>query len=45
MKVLAVDGKDYKFGRDISAEENPLGLTLEGLVYNGERGVASLVSS
>ena len=45
MKVLAVDGEEYKFGRSLSGEENPLGLTLEGLVYNGERGVVSLVEA
>ena len=45
MKVLAWDGEKYRFGRDMDEEENPLGLTLEGLVYNGERGVVSLVSS
>ena len=43
MKVLAWDGKKYKFGRDLSADENPLRLTLGGLVYNEERGLASLV--
>ena len=42
MKVLAGDG-DYKFGRYLFGEENPLGLTLERLVYNVERGVVSLV--
>ena len=41
MKVLAWDGEKYKFGRVLSGEENPLGLTLRGLVYNEERGVIS----
>jgi hypothetical protein len=43
MKVLAVDGEKYRFGEDLSAEENPLGLTLGRLEYNEERGVVSLV--
>ena len=42
MKVLAKD-KGKQFGRRLSEEENPLGLTLGGLVYNEERGVVSLV--
>ena len=45
MKVLAGDGEEYKFGRGLVGEENPLRLTLEGLVYNGERGVVSLVEA
>ena len=45
MKVLARDGKVYKFGRGLSEEENPLGLTLRGLRYNEERGVVSLVEA
>ncbi len=44
IKVLAWDGEKYRFGKWLSEEENPLGLTLHGLKYNEERGVASLVS-
>jgi hypothetical protein len=43
MKVLAKDGWQYEFGRYLSAEENPLGLTLGGLKCSEERGLASLV--
>ena len=43
MKVLAKDGEKYEFGRGLSGEENPLGLTLGGLVYNEERGLVSLI--
>ena len=43
MKVLAKDGKRYGFGRGLSGEENPLRLTLEGLVYDEERGLVSLI--
>jgi hypothetical protein len=43
MKVLACDGKKYRFGSDLSGEENPLGLTLGGLEYDEERGLASLI--
>ena len=42
IKVLAKDGEEYRFGRELSEEENPLGLTLEGLVYNEGRGLVSL---
>jgi hypothetical protein len=42
MKVLAKDGGMFKFGGGLSEEENPLGLTLGGLVYNEEREVVSL---
>ena len=43
MKVLVEDGKGYEFGEYLSGEENPLRLTLRGLVYNEERRVVSLV--
>ncbi len=43
MKVLAGDGERYQFGEDLSAEENPLGLNLEGLDYDEERGLVSLL--
>jgi hypothetical protein len=43
MKVLAGDGEKYRFGEDLSEDENPLGLTLEGLMYNEGRGLVSLI--
>ena len=43
MKVLAKDGGRYEFGEDISADENPLGLSLRGLKYSEEGGIVSLV--
>ena len=42
MKVLAKDRR-YRFGRDLFGEENPLRLTLEGLEYDEERGLVSLI--
>ena len=47
MKMLARDrdGGRYKFGRGLSGEENPLRLTLKGLVYDEERGVVSLMEA
>jgi hypothetical protein len=42
MKVVAKDGKVYKFGEALSEDENPLGLTLRELKYNDERGLVSL---
>jgi hypothetical protein len=44
MKVLAKDGV-YDFGRWLSGEENPLGIRLQGLVYDEERGLVSLVEA
>jgi hypothetical protein len=41
MKVLANDG-GYEFGRGLSGDDNPLGLTLGGLVYNEGRILVSL---
>ena len=43
MKVLAKDGKRYKFGRYLDGEANPLRLNLGGLVYDEERGLVSLI--
>ena len=43
MKVLAGDGEEYKFGRYLEEEENPLRLTLRGLEYDEESGLVSLV--
>jgi hypothetical protein len=31
MVVLAGDGEEYRFGEDLSDEESPLGLNLDGL--------------
>jgi hypothetical protein len=42
MKVLAKDGEEYDFGRGLSAEKNPLGLSLRELEYNEERGLVTL---
>jgi hypothetical protein len=42
MKVLARD-KGYRFGKDMDEEDNPLGLTLEKLRYDADRGLVSLV--
>ena len=36
-------GSWYGFGEALSREENPLGLTLDGLEYDEERGLASLI--
>ena len=43
MKVLAKDGKVYRFGRDLYGDENPLGISLQGLEYDEDRGLVSLV--
>jgi hypothetical protein len=42
MKVLANDGKEYDFGEDLDAEENPFELNLRGLDYAEGRGLVSL---